>query len=41
MEHVTVRIPEQLEKKIISKAEKMGISKSEKIRQDLSSIYFE
>lgn len=41
MNQVTVSIPEKLDDKIMDSARERGISRSEKIRNDLMNMYFE
>jgi len=41
MEHVSVRLPEPLDEKVTEKAEEVGLSKSEIIRFDLITQYYD
>jgi len=41
MEPLGVNVPEPLHEKIVEAAEERGISKSEKVRNDLMGIYYD
>lgn len=41
MEDLGVKVPEPLHEKIVDAAERRGISKSEKVRNDLMKIYYD
>lgn len=41
MEDLGVKVPEPLHEKITDAAEERGISKSEKVRNDLMNIYYD